>query len=57
MGNVSSVGFSAFGFKYEINFKGDEVSSKQRIEGFLNQAGVNVVDIIRNNDEAVDDYF
>ena len=57
MGNVKSVGFSAFGFGCEINFKGDEVSSKQKIEGFLNQTGVDVVDVIRNNDEVVDDYF
>ena len=36
MGNVSSVRFSAFGYGCNIEFKGDEVSSKEKIEGFLN---------------------
>jgi hypothetical protein len=31
MGNVKSLGFSAFGFGFKIYFKGDEVTSKDKI--------------------------
>ena len=31
MGNVHSVGFSIFGIEFRIYFKGDEVTSKDKI--------------------------
>ena len=57
MGQVGSVGFSAFGFGCQIAFKGDEVSAKQKVEAFLNQTGFSVVQKLRQNDEEIEEFF
>lgn len=51
MGQVSSVGVSAFGFGAQVAFKGSDVTAKHKIEAFLVQAGVDVVKLVRQNDE------
>ena len=57
MGQVGSVSFSAFGFSFKLVFKGDEISAKQKIEAFLNQTGVSVVQKLRQNDEEIEEFF
>ena len=57
MGQVGSVGFSAFGFGFQIVFKGGEVSPKQKIEAFLNQTGFSIVQKLRQNDEEIEEFF
>ena len=57
MGNVHSVGFSIFGIEFRIYFKGDEVTSKDKIQAFLIQTGIDVVNVLRKNDDQVDEYF
>ena len=47
MGGMCSIGFNAFGFGFKISFKGDEVTTKQKIEGFLNQTGTEIIIVIR----------
>ncbi len=51
MGQVKSVGVSAFGFGAEVGFKGSDITPKHKIEAFLVQAGVGAVKVIRQNDE------
>ena len=47
MGGICSIGFYAFGFGFKISFKRDEVTSKQKIEGFLNQTEIEIISVIR----------
>ncbi len=57
MGQLQSVGISAFGFGAQVGFKGSDITPKHKIEAFLVQAGVDVVKVIRQNDESVEELF
>ena len=57
MGQVSSVGVSAYGFGASVGFKGSDITAKHKIEAFLVQAGVGAVKVIRQNDESVEELF
>lgn len=55
---VSKVKISIFGIGFSIEFKGDEVTSKERILAFLNGAGgVEALNSVRENDDVIDKYF